>query len=375
MNLKNTLLTSVISTVILLLLVAFMTLPKIHADLFHVPLISKITESTIFSDALLFIMSTEIPQLDNHLEENGMETPKFSRLLFEGTSGITPNNFNSLLNLELPGLTAYSNNIYTAGADKNSTNIPMESPPPDFEDLLKEDSNNKKTEQPNEESDDKDNAEIFIYHSHSWEAFLPLLGDSKKKPSDASSTDNSKNIVMVGSLLTEQLEKQGITTFHDTTNVTAELHKKGWDYYDSYKYSRQTIEEVMASNNHVNYLIDIHRDAQRKEKTTINVHGKNYAKLYFIVGVEHKKYKENLKFVEALNDRLKEKYPGISRGIYLKDKSEGNGIYNQDLSAKSILIEVGGVDNNKEELSNTTEALAEVISDYHMNAEKVNADG
>ena len=45
-----------------------------------------------------------------------------------------------------------------------------------------------------------------------------------------------------------------------------------------------------------------------------------------------------------------EKYYGLSRGIFIKDRKSGNGVYNQDLSPNALLIEMGGVDNTPEEL-------------------------
>ncbi|HVH95944.1 MAG TPA: stage II sporulation protein P, partial [Bacillus sp. (in: firmicutes)] len=49
-----------------------------------------------------------------------------------------------------------------------------------------------------------------------------------------------------------------------------------------------------------------------------------------------------------------------------------NGKFNQDLSENAILVEFGGVDNTFEELNNSAEALADVISEYYWDAEKVN---
>ncbi|MBD8071288.1 stage II sporulation protein P [Bacillus sp. PS06] len=74
-----------------------------------------------------------------------------------------------------------------------------------------------------------------------------------------------------------------------------------------------------------------------------------------------------------MNEAIEEKYYGLSRGIFEKGKNQGNGVYNQDLSSNSIIIEIGGVDNTMEELERTTEALAEVISEYYWAAEKVMA--
>ena len=66
-------------------------------------------------------------------------------------------------------------------------------------------------------------------------------------------------------------------------------------------------------------------------------------------------------FANEIHEKLEEKYPGLSRGVYLKSKSEGNGVYNQDISTKLLLVEVGGIDNNKKELEYTVDAFAEGI--------------
>ena len=49
-----------------------------------------------------------------------------------------------------------------------------------------------------------------------------------------------------------------------------------------------------------------------------------------------------------------------------------DGVYNQDLHGNSLVVEVGGVDNNMKELKNTIEALAEAISQIYWKAEEVN---
>ena len=46
-----------------------------------------------------------------------------------------------------------------------------------------------------------------------------------------------------------------------------------------------------------------------------------------------------------------------------------NGIYNQDLDERVILIEIGGHENNIEEINNTLDLIAEVIGEY-LNEEK-----
>ena len=61
---------------------------------------------------------------------------------------------------------------------------------------------------------------------------------------------------------------------------------------------------------------------------------------------------------------LKEVNPSLSRGIYLKEGPGVNGIYNQDLSNNSLLIELGGQYNSIEEASNTINILANILHKF-----------
>lgn len=369
MKIKHPIVAYIVSFSLLLLLVSFISVSKGQNNFFRFAMINELTASDLISESLLFMMSAEVPQLEGNLYENDRQTPDFSSLLFEFTSGITPKSFTSLLELELPGRKSFSSGAYLVGKESDLTTMPIESPPPDFDKLLEED----QPEQEDESIQDSTDADVFIYHSHAWEAYLPLMDNAEKKPSEASTTNNNQNVIHVGSMLTEQLEKKGINTIHDKTNVTTGLHDKGWGYSDSYKFSRQTIEDVASANDNLSYFIDIHRDAQRKDETTVTINGKDYARVYFIVGIEHEDYKKNLQFAKELHRLLKKKYPGLSKGIYEKSKSDGNGVYNQDVSERSLLVEFGGIDNTREDLSNTAKVMAEVISKHQKgDAEKVN---
>ena len=80
----------------------------------------------------------------------------------------------------------------------------------------------------------------------------------------------------------------------------------------------------------------------------------------FVLTTKHKNYKKNEKFVNNINNRINKKYKGLSRGIMKRD----DVIFNQDLSSRAILIELGGVDNTLEEINNTLYVLAEILSEY-----------
>lgn len=134
-----------------------------------------------------------------------------------------------------------------------------------------------------------------------------------------------------------------------------------FNYAYSYTYSRETIEQERAMHNNIEYLIDIHRDSQGRDKTTIQYNNLNYAQVYFVVGTNNPNWQKNLKFAERIQKGLNSKVPSLSKGIYKKDSSIGNGDYNQALSANSALIEIGGVENNLEENYRTITLLAKVM--------------
>ena len=112
------------------------------------------------------------------------------------------------------------------------------------------------------------------------------------------------------------------------------------------------------------YYVDLHRDSIDYNKTTVTINNKKYAKVLFLLGLENANYKENKKVITEMNNIINSKYNGISKGIYEKGGKGVNGVYNQDFSKNCILIEVGGVDNTIDEVSNTIDAIADMLITY-----------
>lgn len=211
----------------------------------------------------------------------------------------------------------------------------------------------------------------FIYHTHSWESYLPLL-NLTNNPNPNKATSSVTNISILGDRFREQLENEGIGAVNDKTDVGERLISKGLNDTSSYKMSREVVQEAMASNRELQYFFDLHRDSARKNVTTKAIGDKSYAKLAFVIGKGNKNYAKNLQLATALHEAINKKYPGVSRGVIQKGFQTGNGIYNQDLSGQAILIEVGGVDNTSEELNRSIDVLAKAFSEYFWQAEKVN---
>ncbi|MEK4701799.1 stage II sporulation protein P [Solibacillus sp. FSL R7-0668] len=203
---------------------------------------------------------------------------------------------------------------------------------------------------------------VYIYHSHSRESFLPYLKDTIR-PEEA--YHSLANITLVGKMLGRAMEQRGMGTQVDTTDVVQILDSRNLDYTSSYNISRELVQLAQSENKNLEYLIDIHRDSLRKENTTAEINGEKFAELLFVVGTGHVDFEKNLQFANDLHTLLENKYPSLSKGIIQKSSNQGNGVYNQDLSPNALIIEIGGVDNKVEELHRSTEALAEVLSDYY----------
>lgn len=202
---------------------------------------------------------------------------------------------------------------------------------------------------------DINNPIIYIYNSHQLENY---------NSSNLDIYGITPNVLMTSYLLKEKLNSKGISTIVEDTNLTEFLSLNNWDHSGSYKASRIFILDKKNKYSTLKYFIDIHRDSVSKNITTININGKDYARILFVVGLEHDNYKDNIKISEDLNNLFNKYYKGLSRGIYKKEGPGVDGIYNQDISPNSILIEVGGVDNNIDEVLNTTEAISNILYYY-----------
>lgn len=342
---------------------------------------SSINEWTnkITGDMLVHFMGFENRYFTQAVPEE-KSTPKISSLAFEMATSINPDDPRSLLGRELPYFSLYDGEILVAGEGTNYTNMPIESWPP-VEVLQKERQASIENLQEFEKEQEAGNEQVptlstngrkvvYIYHTHSRESYLPHLEGT----TDQNEAFHSEvNVTLVGKRLGEEMEKRGIGAKVDTTDFTGSLINNGWDYMrKSYDVSRPVVEEAMAINKDLQYIIDIHRDALPKKHTTVTINGTPYARISFVIGGEHSKYEKNLQLAKDLHNILEEKYPGLSRGIITKQGPDTNGKFNQDISQNAILIEFGGVENHLNEVYRTAEAIAESFSEFYWQAEKVN---
>lgn len=194
---------------------------------------------------------------------------------------------------------------------------------------------------------------VYLYNTHQTENYKKIDG-----------TSFEPNIMIATDYLKEKISNSGINTIVEKRNISDVLLKNNWSYGSSYRVSRSFIESTINEYQSIKYLFDIHRDSGSHEYTTLCINNKCYAKILFLIGLENANYIENQEYAENLSKRLNNKVNGISKGILQKQGPKVNGVYNEDFSNRTILIEVGGENNTIDEVYNTIDVLSEVIIDY-----------
>lgn len=333
-----------------------------QSNLFFLSFIDKDSDK---SSKLFFRMLSA----ENHYFRQNITWEEESLLLMalKAVTNINIKDVRSFIFDEIPGLYIHSSEIIIAGEGTDFTNLPMESAPP-LEELLKDQEINEeslehlKPNDPPKQVPAPDKYTVFIYHTHNRESFYPHIRGEK---GETSPFHKDINITLVGQRFAEKLKEKGIGVIVDTTDIGAILGERNLHYGHSYSVSREVVQEAMATNQDLRYFIDFHRDAARRQTTTTTINGETYAKIFFVLGESHPHYSRNEQFAMDFNRRIKEKYPNLTRGIVRKSKQDGNGVYNQDLSPNSILIEIGGPENTLDELYRTADLLAEIFAEYY----------
>ncbi len=194
---------------------------------------------------------------------------------------------------------------------------------------------------------------VLIVHTHATESYLPTSsGNFHSK--------NEKNTVRdVGNKLTSTLEARGIAVVHDKT-----LHDYP-SYNNSYNRSYQTIQKLLQKYPTVECVIDLHRDAvsSKAPSATVSVKGKTCAKYSYVIGAGASTYSQNKAFVSSLNSIAASKYSGFTGAVL-----ERGYKYNQDLSTKYLLLEVGFNRNQIEDCRNTAVIFGNILADRLLSA-------
>lgn len=189
--------------------------------------------------------------------------------------------------------------------------------------------------------------EVLIYHTHATENYAPEPAHASGKPGQ---------ITEVGRALAEALNGAGIRTLHAT-----QVHDYP-DWGQSYANSRETVRQVLAANDRIRAVIDVHRDALPEADdpglAVMEIGGKRTARILFVVGdLSNPNTEENLAFAEAVRARLDQLYPGLSRGVKIQHDD-----YNGNLHPNALQVFIGEYRHTTlEEAKRAAELLADGI--------------
>lgn len=186
---------------------------------------------------------------------------------------------------------------------------------------------------------------VYIYNTHQTEDY---------NPGSLREYNITPTVYMASVMLQKALEKEGIFSIVEDANIKEILNLNGWSYGSSYLASRMLLEEAKKDYPSIKYFIDLHRDSV---SGTTTIDKLTYAKLMFVVGMNHEKYNENQNLVMRLHDYIKSNYESVIKNVYYSK----NGKYNQDFDTNTFLVEIGGPDNKIDEVYNSVSLLAEAL--------------
>ena len=206
-----------------------------------------------------------------------------------------------------------------------------------------------------------DAPQILIVHTHGSEAYTQS-GEDRYIESDPYRTEDiSQNVVKVGDVLAETLEKKGLKVIHDR-----EIYDYP-SYTGSYSRSGSAVEKYLEEYPSIAIVIDLHRDALGSGDTVYKTKAESSlgscAQVMLLVGtgengLYHPNWRENLKLALYLQRAMESSYPSLARPLALKSER-----YNQHLSAGSLIIEVGSTGNTLAEAERAMELFGEAAGE------------
>ena len=186
----------------------------------------------------------------------------------------------------------------------------------------------------------KENRLIALYSTHSDESYIE--GDG------ISSDEVYGGIYDVSDELKEKLNDMGIEVIIDYT--THHPH-------DAAAYTRSRSTAVSLLKNMPDAIFDIHRDGVPEDEYTTQVEGEDMTMVRLLVGRSNPNQSANKDFAASIKANADEMYPGLIKDIFI-----GKGNYNQELSPRSVLLEFGTHESDKDDVLKSTEYMAEVLS-------------
>lgn len=167
---------------------------------------------------------------------------------------------------------------------------------------------------------------IGIYHTHSDESYIPSEGTF--------SVSGRGGIYKVGAAMAGKYRELGANVEHNQN-----IHNP----HDGMAYDRSRRTVVQMLKNRPITLFDVHRDAAPADAYRRVINGQTVSQTLFVIGNQNPNYQANLTYARQLKDSANSKYPGLAKGILVT-----GGKFNQDLTPRDVLLEMGAHTNSRE---------------------------
>lgn len=187
---------------------------------------------------------------------------------------------------------------------------------------------------------------VYIYNTHQTEEY------------EAGALKNyniTPTVYMAANILKESLREDGINAVVEDSNLQKGLSERGLNYNNAYTLSYEWLGKAKEKYPSVKYFIDLHRDSV---SSSVTINNYSYAKMMFVIGMNHDNYKKNEEVMLKLNDLISENYDGLMRSPFYGKNSR----YNQHFNENVMLIEIGGPDNTINEVSLSVKAFADCLA-------------
>ena len=208
---------------------------------------------------------------------------------------------------------------------------------------------------------------VLIVHTHGEESYTDYIGMYPENEGTRN-RDTEKNVVRVGKEIKDTLSDFGINAVQCTKMHDSE------SFINAYSGSASSVKQYLKEYPSIKVVIDVHRDAIIRDdgesiKAAVEIAGKEYAQLMFVVGTNelghnHPDWQDNLSLALALQKSIDSTYPSLCRSINLRDVP-----FNQQLSSGYLLLEVGTCANTLDEALRSARAFGENLARIFISAQ------
>ena len=209
--------------------------------------------------------------------------------------------------------------------------------------------------------------QVLIVSTHTTESYMLEDRNYYTSKDATGSTDKTKNVVFIGSVIKKQLEENGIVCVQSDT-----IHDHP-QFSGSYNRSAQTIKSYLKKYPSVKVVLDIHRDSVNnndgtKIKPTVTLNGKKAAQVMLVSGcmageVENfPNWRENFRLAIRLQQNMEVNYPSLARAVTFTPRR-----YNQNLTTGSLLLEIGTEANTLSEAAYSASLVGKCLSNVLNN--------